>query len=275
MNMQSKTDKQRVHDFWNDAACGEALYLQDTDRAGYESQAAIRYQLEPYIPPFADFAGAKGKRVLEIGVGLGADHQRFAEAGAELWGIDLTARAIEHTRRRLACIGWSSHLAVGDAEHMEFPDDFFDRVYSWGVLHHSPDTPRAIAEVWRVLKPGGRASIMIYHTWSLVGLMLWVRYALLRGRPWLSLTKIYDRYLESPGTKAYTVGEAKAMFQAYTAVRIETVLTHGDLLESAAGQRHGGALLTLARRIWPRSLIRRWLPGAGLFMLITATKPRN
>ena len=268
------TDKQQVHDFWDAAACGEKLYLDGTDRAGYERQARIRYELEPYIPGFADFAGAKGLRILEIGVGLGADHQRFAEAGAELYGVDLTARAIEHTRQRLAAFGLSSVLATGDAEHLALPDEWFDRVYSWGVLHHSPDTPQAVREVWRVLKSGGGgASVMIYHRWSLVGLMLWVRYALLRGRPWTSLSAIYARYLESPGTKAYSMSEARALFSDFKDVRIEIVLTHGDLLESAAGQRHGGALLDMARRVWPRGLIRRFLPRAGLFMLITAVKP--
>lgn len=147
--------KEAVREFWNQAACGEDLYLTDTEKASYATQAKTRYTLEPYILDFARFPETRGLRVLEIGVGLGADHQQFAEAGADLWGIDLTERAIEHTRRRLAAFGLNSHLAVGDAEHLDFHDESFDRVYSWGVLHHSPDTPRAIAEVWRVLKRGG------------------------------------------------------------------------------------------------------------------------
>lgn len=108
----------------------------------------------PIIPDFAGFAVARGLRVLEIDIGLGADHQRFAEADAELWAIDLTASAVEHTRQRLAAFGLASHLAVGVAERLDFPDESFDLVYSLGVLHHSPDTPKAIAEVRRVLKPG-------------------------------------------------------------------------------------------------------------------------
>lgn len=265
-------DKAQVREFWDRASCGEELYLSGQDHAAYRAQADKRYELEPYIPAFAGFAEARGLRVLEIGVGLGADHQRFAEAGADLWGIDLTGRAVEHTRRRLRAFGLSSRLAVGDAECLEFPDASFDRVYSWGVLHHSPDTPKAIAEVWRVLKPGGEARVMIYHTWSLVGLMLWVRYALLGLKPWLPLREIYARYLESPGTKAYSVAEARALFADFSKVEISTVLTHGDLLESDAGQRHRGLLLTLARKLWPRALIRKLLPGAGLFMLIRAVK---
>jgi SAM-dependent methyltransferase len=266
------SEKQQVHDFWNDAVCGEKLFLPQPDRDGYEREAARRYELEPYILEFVDFHSVRGKRVLEIGVGLGADHQRLAEGEADLYGIDLAERAIEHTRRRLADRGLSSHLATGDAERLGFPDEWFDLVYSWGVLHHSPDASKAISEVWRVLKKGGTARVMIYHKWSFVGYMLWIRYALLRLRPWLSLSTIFARYLESPGTKAYSIRDARQLFSAFRDVTIRTVLTHGDLLESEAGQRHQGVLLSLARKIWPRSILARLLPGHGLFMLIAARK---
>ncbi len=113
---------------------------------------------------------------------------------------------------------------------------------------------------------------MIYHKWSMVGMMLWIRYGLLRLRPFTSLKTIYARYLESPGTKAYSVAEAKRLSGAFSKVRIRTLLTHGDLLTSEAGQRHQGAALNLARKIWPRELIQRLFPKAGLFMLIEATK---
>ncbi|MBL9141585.1 MAG: class I SAM-dependent methyltransferase [Phycisphaerae bacterium] len=266
-------EKKQVFEFWNQASCGEDLYLANTERQGYEEQARHRYALEPYIFDLAKFHEAKGKRVLEIGVGLGADHQQFAQAGAVLSGVDLTDRAIEHTKRRLAAFGLQSTLAVGDAENLAFADGTFDIVYSWGVLHHTPNTPKAIAEVWRILKPGGVARIMIYSKWSMIGVMLWIRYALLRLRPWMTLTEIYSKYLESPGTKAYTVAQAHQLMSAYENVRIWTVLTHGDLLESMAGQRHSGRLISIARRIWPRWLIKRLFPRAGLFMLIEGRKP--
>jgi len=264
--------KQAVHDFWNDASCGEALYLPDATAEGYLAQSRRRYELEPYIGQFADFAASRGKTVLEIGVGLGADHQRFAESGAVLSGIDLTEKAIEHVRRRFTALGLHSQLAVGDAENLGFREGEFDLVYAWGVLHHSPNTAKAVSEVRRVLKPGGEAKIMIYHTWSLVGYMLWIRYALLRLRPWLSLGQIYARYLESPGTKAYTEAEARALFGAFSSVSIDIQLTHGDLLESEAGQRHRGFLLTLAKALWPRRLLKRLARRQGLFMLIHARK---
>jgi SAM-dependent methyltransferase len=266
------SEKARVKQFWDEASCGEALYLEQSSRDSYARQASVRYELEPYIENFAGFRSAAGKKVLEVGVGLGADHQRFAEAGADLTGIDLTPRAVEHTARRLAAFGLKSDVRVMDAENLDFPDGTFDVVYSWGVLHHSPDTPKAIREVYRVLKPGGEARVMIYHKYSFVGYMLWVRYALLRLRPFTSLSTIYSKYLESPGTKAYSIRAARDLFREFQDVSTRVELTHGDLLSSAAGQRHRGALLSFARWVWPRRLIRTFAPGHGLFLLITASR---
>jgi len=266
------SEKQAVHDFWDRESCGEAAFLAASDQVGYRAQSRERYRVEPYIAEFAQFHRYRGKRVLEIGVGLGADHQEFAEAGAQLWGIDLTPRAVDHTRRRLTLLGLQSELSEGDAENLPFEDGWFDLVYSWGVLHHTPQTARAIAEVHRVLKPGGEAKIMIYHRYSFVGYFLWVRYALLRLAPWTSLDRIYAQYLESPGTKAYSVPAAKALFHQFSAVDIDIVLSPGDLLLPHTGQRHRGLLLQLAQTLWPRRLIQRVFPGQGLFMLIRAIR---
>ena len=262
----------RVQAFWDDASCGESLYLKGNDKRAYDAHAAKRYELEPYIEGFAGFADTRGRKVLEIGVGLGADHERFAESGAILYGVDLTSRAIEHVRKRLSLAGHRSALQVGNAECLAFRDASFDRVYSWGVLHHTPDTAAAIREVHRVLKPGGEARVMVYHRRSIVLLMLWIRYALLSLRPFTSLARIAADHLESPGTKAYTVGEARQLFATFRHVRVETVLTHGDLLSSAAGQRHEGVALAIARRIWPRRLLRTCCPSRGLFLLVWAVK---
>ena len=264
--------KQAVLDFWDRASCGEEAALRGPTREDYAAHARWRYAVEPFIPDFAEFERWADQRVLEIGVGLGADHQRFAEAGARLHGVDLTPRAIEHTSRRLTVCDLSSRLRVADAEALPYPDERFDLVYSWGVLHHSPDPPRAIKEVWRVLRPGGVARVMIYHRHSIVGRLLWTRYALLGLKPWTTLDQIYADRLESPGTKAYAIDEARRMFSAFQECGVQIRLSSGDLLEAHAGQRHRGALLGVAQRVWPRRIIRRWFPHAGLFMLIRAQK---
>ena len=265
--------KRSVRDFWETQACGEAYAIGDELRERFDSQAKQRYELEPYIFECARFAEGAGCDVLEIGVGMGADHLLWAQSKPRsLVGVDLTERAIRLTRKRLQCYGLTSNLQTADAECLPFEDDSFDIVYSWGVLHHSPDTPQAIREVHRVLRPGGSARIMIYHTHSLVGYALWLRYALLAGQPGRSLREIYAVHLESPGTKAYDRAQTAEMFDAFAETRMQTALSVGDLMEGAAGQRHRGALLALARRVWPRWLIRKCLAGYGLFLMIEATK---
>jgi ubiquinone/menaquinone biosynthesis C-methylase UbiE len=266
-------EKMAVHNFWDAASCGEELYMTGSEKKEqFRNQQKIRYELEPYILNFADFSKYRDKKVLEIGVGLGADHQNFAENNAILYGVDLTQRAIEFTKERLGLFNLNSELKTDDAENLSFTDSFFDLVYSWGVIHHSPNTPLCAKQIHRVLKNGGTAKVMIYHKYSFVGYMLWVRYALLKLKPFTSLSEIYSKYLESPGTKAYTVEEARLLFKDFRNVKISTILTHGDLLSSNAGQRHQGMALSVARKIWPRWLIKTFFPSHGLFMLITAEK---
>ena len=268
--------KDAVHDFWNAASCGEEAYAIGPDEVTrLETQVQARYRLEPYIRPFARFEDARDKDVLQIGVGMGADHLEWARAcPRSLAGVDLTERAIRFTQARFAAAGLVSKLQVADGEKLPFDDATFDLVYSWGVLHHSPDTAKAFREVGRVLRPGGVARIMIYHRWSLTGLMLWARYGLLRGRPTKSLTEIYSRHLESPGTKAYTRSTAKALCHqaGLGALAIRVQLNHGDLLEGAVGQRHGGILLDSAKKLWPRRVFRWLTPFLGLYLLIEAHK---
>jgi ubiquinone/menaquinone biosynthesis C-methylase UbiE len=266
--------KSEVRDFWDEASCGEVYASGDgSQRDYYETHRRARYELEPYIFDFAKFNEGAGKDVLEIGVGMGADHVEWAKSRPQsLTGVDLTPRAIDHTKARLAAYGFESNVRVDDAENLSFVDESFDLVYSWGVLHHSPDTPRAIEEVRRVLRPGGTARIMIYHTYSLTGYMLWARYGLLAGKPSRSLKDIYANHLESPGTKAYTIDEARKMFTHYSEVDAWSQLSFGDLLEGEVGQRHTGALLTTAKALWPRPLLRTLFKNHGLMLLIEARK---
>ena len=115
----------------------------------------FRYEQQSWMHSTFRFERFGGRRVLEIGVGLGTDHLQFARAGADMTGIDLTPRCVELTRRRLSQEGVSSDLQLMDAERLTFADDSFDVVYSFGVLHHTASADRAFAEVRRVLRPGG------------------------------------------------------------------------------------------------------------------------
>ena len=269
----STTLKEKVRDFWDASSCGEIYAQGDSAREQYRAQAETRFALEPYIIPFADFPSGAGRDVLEIGVGMGADHVEWARAHPRsLSGIDITPRAIAHTQARLQLLGLDSLLEVADAESLPFPDNSFDIVYSWGVLHHSPHTAMAISEVHRVLRPGGTAKIMIYNRRSMVALMLWLRYALLAGKPWRTFGEIYAEHFESPGTQGFTVEETRAMCREFGDVHVEVGLSFGDLLQGEVGQRHRGILLRIAKAIWPRAFIQRFLNRFGTNMYIVAVK---
>jgi len=113
---------------------------------------------------------------------------------------------------------------------------------------------------------------MIYQKYLIVGYMLWARYVLLAGHLERSLTDIYAKHLESPGTQAFSRREAMAMCSDFRLVRMQSRLSFGDLLQGAVGQRHRSRLLTAAKHLWPRWLIRRALPTHGLMLLIDAVK---
>jgi SAM-dependent methyltransferase len=221
--------KERVRAFWNGAPCGFAhAGAPEGTREFFDQVERRRDELEPFIPLFADFAGARGKRVLEIGVGLGTDFVRFGRSGATLTGIDLTEHAVELVRRRLELEGLSGDVRVADAEKLPFEDASFDRVYSWGVLHHTPDTRRAVEEAVRVLRPGGELCVMLYGRRSWVAYGMWIRNALLRGRPWWSISDVLARYMESEGTKAFTRDELRALFSSVDNLRIDSIATPYD-----------------------------------------------
>ena len=180
--------KKAVRKYWQAAPCGSRLTKAEPgSRAFFDEIEATRYRLEPFIAKFAEFERWRGKDVVEIGVGLGTDFIQFARAGAVLSGIDLTPASIELARRRLALEDLDAELRVADAENLPFSDESFDFAYSWGVLHHTPDTFRAVREAIRVTRAGGRVCVMMYARHSWVSYALWLRHALLAGRPHTSL----------------------------------------------------------------------------------------
>jgi len=159
--------KERVRAFWQTHPCGTKFTEAEIGtREFFERIEAHRFEKEWHIPAAADFAGARGLKVLEIGCGLGTDGAEFAKAGADYTGVDLTDAAIELAQKRFELFGLTGRFEVADAENLQFPDESFDVVYSHGVLHHTPDINAAVGEVHRVLKPGGRAIVMLYHRGS-------------------------------------------------------------------------------------------------------------
>lgn len=159
--------KERVREFWQQHPCGTKFSDAEIGTPEFfERVEQHRYEKEWHIPAAADFAATRGLKVLEIGCGLGTDGAQFAKAGAEYTGIDLTEAAIDLARQRFAATGLKGEFRVSDAEQLDFADEAFDIVYSHGVLHHTPNIEAAVHEIHRVLKPGGRAIVMLYHRGS-------------------------------------------------------------------------------------------------------------
>ena len=271
----SKVKLRDVYEFWNSESCGERYALGDNDKDRFTSETNKRYELEPYIKPFVDFKKFAGLDVLEIGVGFGSDHSQIALNNPKsLTGIDLTERAIENTKMRFEALGLKSSLQTDNSESLSFQSNSFDAIYSWGVLHHSPNTEKCFEEVFRLLRPNGFAKIMIYHKNAPTGWILWIKYALFKGNPFRGLNAIYSDYLESPGTKAYTVSEGKKLTELFRKSDITVQLSFGDLLEGDVGARHKGLLINIAKAIYPRSIIKllaRVFP-IGLCLMITVHK---
>jgi len=251
--MSATATKEEVRRFWSRTPCGSWDATAPEGTPEYFAQIeARRYELEPFIHRFAEFSSARGQAVLEIGVGLGTDHVQFARAGADLHGVDLTERGVELVAQRLELEGLSSKLQVADAERLPFPDCSFDYVYSWGVLHHTPNTSRAFAEAIRVLRPGGRICVMVYsrHAWVSYG--LWARHGPLSRRPLRSISDVLHHHMESVGTKGYTKHAARRMFRGVD-VQVEKVCTPYDVEYAGPLARWTG----------------RWL---GFFMVIRGVK---
>jgi SAM-dependent methyltransferase len=157
----------QVRSFWNTEACGSDLVEAEKGTAEfYDQYRRLRYQTEWHIPLLVPFSETRGKSVLEIGCGNGADGALFAQNGAIYTGVDLTQAAVDSARTHFQILHLPGTFQIENAEHLTFPDHSFDFVYSHGVLHHSPDPSKAFSEVYRVLRPGGKAVLMLYHKHS-------------------------------------------------------------------------------------------------------------
>ena len=143
---------------FTDAPVGTAEFFSEVERH--------RYALEPHIPQVVRFPTWAGRDVLEAGCGIATDGVRFARAGSRYTGVDFSPTALELGRRRFALEGLEGSFVHGSVTELPFPDASFDLVYSNGVIHHVPQTERAVGEFHRVLRPGGTALVMLYHRGS-------------------------------------------------------------------------------------------------------------
>ena len=253
--------KQQVKQFWEAAPCGalDANTVEEGSLEFFEEVERQRYSGDAFMHDVVGFDQWRGQAILEVGCGLGTDLLQFARGGAEVYGIDLTEKGAGLTRKRLKLYGLHGRISVGDSERLPFESDCFDLVYSWGVIHHTPNTAAAAQEIVRVCKPGGRIMVMLYHRRSLLALQAWVFYGLLRGKPWHRPSEIIAERLESPGTKVYSPNEARELFDGIKNIRIQTIVTRYDL------------------RVGPRAFLPSWLrhfvpQQLGWFLVVNGVK---
>jgi ubiquinone/menaquinone biosynthesis C-methylase UbiE len=231
--------KGEVREFWNQLSCDtQVASSAKFSREYFEEIEAFRYRDQPFIHAFAQFPRYRGKRILEVGFGAGTDFIQWLRSGARASGIDLTDEALENLTKRVEAyhLPAPEQILVADAEQLPFPSDGFDLGYSFGVLHHSPNTEKAVSEIVRVVRPGGQIKMMLYNRHSVYVFNRWLKYAVLGGKPWKSLKWVLWNHMESIGTKAYTRQELSHWFQRLPLknLSVHTEITSADYLSGSA-----------------------------------------
>jgi ubiquinone/menaquinone biosynthesis C-methylase UbiE len=266
-----RSEKQQAREQWTHDPAG-AIHGREHEfgtRAFFDAVERHRYQeYAPWMREVMGFDQFAGKRLLEVGCGMGTDLLQFARGGAKVTGIDLTPRSIEISRHHLKLYGQRGDFAITDAEKLPFADESFDVVYSNGVLHHTPDTAGAIREIYRVLRPGGQARVMLYHRNSLhFWLQIIFRYGILHGEllGGRSAQEIMGRHVEvsaseaQPLVKVYSRWQARKLFSMFRDLEVE--------IEQLARSE-----FYLLGRFIPEALFRRFQRRIGWNVIISARK---
>ena len=222
--------KKAIAGYWDENPCGAFASDEAPGQPQfYRDVATYRYTTQPFMQSLIGFDSFPGGRVLEVGCGLGTDLLQFARGGADVVGVDLSSQSLSLADRHFRVYDLPGNFLRSDAENMPFPDSAFDVVYSFGVLHHVPDTQRAIDECYRVLKPGGRLILMLYNSrsWHLLVepyLLVVMRLVLGKTVPpgFTSPSEVVRRYdgATNPLGKAYSKTEVRQMLRSFERVRL-------------------------------------------------------
>ena len=210
-----------VQAYWDARPCNFRHSPKSVGSRDYFDEVEARkYFVEPHIPTFADFSLWRGKRILEIGCGIGTDTISFARHGAIVTAVDLSAKSLAIAQERAKVFGLSDRIAFcqANAEQLSstLPVERYDLVYSFGVIHHSPHPDRVLAEIRRYLVPGGQLKLMVYHrhSWK----VLWILLSYGHGRFW-DLDSIVAQYSEAqtgcPVTYTYSRNEGRRFVEAH------------------------------------------------------------
>ncbi len=224
--------KDQVQRQWNNDPAGSHYVVEaaaHTKEWFLEAERHRYGQYAPWMPKVMEFDRHRGEEVLEIGGGMGTDLAQFAQHGARVTDIDLSAGHLTLAKENFFVRGLEGRFIQHDAETLVFDDNTFDLVYSNGVLHHTPNTRRVVREIYRVLKPGGRAIVMVYaenslHYWRNVMWNIGLREGQLFRH---SMAELMSRTVERsdnaaahPLVKAYTRERLRNLFDGFTNISI-------------------------------------------------------
>lgn len=201
---------EKIKDFWDRRPCNirHSPRLLGT-RQYFDEVEARKYFVEPHIPRFAQFECWRGKKVLEIGCGIGTDTINFARNGASVTALDLSEKSLEIARQRAEVFGLKDRIRFysGNAEELNkiLPVEPYDLIYSFGVIHHTPHPDRVISQIRHFSKAGTTIKIMVYHRYAFKVLSILVTYGM--GKFW-RLQELVARHSEAetgcPITFTYT-----------------------------------------------------------------------
>lgn len=166
---------EEVQKYWDSRPCNiRHSSAEFCSKQYFDEVEQRKYHVEPHIPRFAEFAKWKDKEVLELGCGIGTDSINFARAGAKLTVMELSEKSLEITKKRFEAYGLEANFVLGSGEELSsyFPNKQFDLIYSFGVIHHTPNPSAVIQEIKKVIKPGGELRMMLYSKVSTKNFMI-------------------------------------------------------------------------------------------------------
>ncbi|MFQ5648753.1 MAG: class I SAM-dependent methyltransferase [bacterium] len=197
-----------IREYWNKHIHDLELARHPVGTKGFFGDLdEYRFDKLRYLPKVVNFAGYSGKKVLEVGCGLGIDLIRFAQNGAEVTGVDLAEQSIDLAKKYFAHHGVRGRLQLGNGERLQFENNSFDMAYAHGVLQYTADAQRMVDELHRVVKTGGEVIMMVYNR-----------------RSWLNLLSqtlgVGLEHEDAPVLRKYTIDEFRTLLTRFSEVRI-------------------------------------------------------